>query len=964
MSQAIPAPTQHFRGKLARTMLGILIPISLVPLLVMGGMAYARSRQILNNQIESMLLSVEQQTQQKLALWIEAREERINEFYFDPAFDEAIQVVLASSGRGERAFSEARQQILDDLERINSTEKLIHQFFVLSPGGEILVASNPSLEGQWLNETAYFEALSREHEFLAIFSPDPIYNSLATITARPYFDDQGEHTATVWGMTGLSLFETILNDISFLGLRMYVITNDGTYVGVGPNIKEQIEGPSFEPAAEQAQYFSRVFSQTSTEIGELRSFDNQEVMAAFMPIPELDAGLVIEIPLTTIIQQLQNLPYFGVLLAITVMISIFLTWFGTQRIVRPILEVATSAQYFSEGDWQRRANVDRADEIGFLAQSFNQMADEISTLYRSLQFQVDDRTQQIRTAAEVAQIASSATNLDTLLQQTVQLIVERFGFYYAAIFLLDEYKEHALLRESYSATHQDFIRKEMSLPVGDGSIVGMVSTSNHPYIAPDVSQDPYYLPTEELSATRSEAVVPVSIGDNILGVLDVQSHRLNAFDADSVATLSTLSSQIASTIQNINLLESARVDLRATSALYQASHKIAESETAKDVLDALAAALNESPFISALFEVDADRLRGLAMTAPTRGVSSGTIPDIPLGRQALRAYFLDDTPLVVYSDEADTKAIPAPLVMMPKQMGCQAFEIFPILPDGELRAILILGAIDADRFTRVATEPYNSLIDITRTALEKVNALSTIQQRLVELETISTVGQSISTETNLDALYEIIHRQIIQVMGDVNFLIALYTPENDTIEVPYLDEGDEITSLSPFPLGKGLTSIVIRTCQPLMIIEDTIARSRALGAIVTEGREAKSWLGVPLLIGGEPIGAIVVQDLENEFRFDDDDLRLLVTLASQVAIAIRNARLLESTQHRAQQDRLLFEITSKIRRSPDMQTILKTTAQEINQALGASRTHIQITIGPDAQPTDQRLEEGEGEISA
>jgi len=391
--------------------------------------------------------------------------------------------------------------------------------------------------------------------------------------------------------------------------------------------------------------------------------------------------------------------------------------------------------------------------------------------------------------------------------------------------------------------------------------------------------------------------------------------------------------------------------------LYQASHTIAEAETKKDVYQALSKTLENVPFISTLFEVSPDELVGLSMIDPirtTESIKGDNIPRISLSTRELATHFENSQPLIV-TDEESIENFPRNLLMVPRDLGCQSFAFLPIMPDNELRALLILGAIDTSRFSQTILEPYTSLIDITRTALEKVNALGSIQKRLVELETISTVSQSISTETKLETLYPIIHRQIVQVMGDVNFLIAHYDAKTDTIEVPYLEEGGEITTIPPFPLGQGLISIIIRTQQPLMIVEDTINRSRALGAIVTDTGFAKSWLGVPLMVVNEPIGAIVVQDLENEFRFDDDDMRLLVTLASQVAIAIRNARLLVSTLEIAEQEHKLFDITSKIRRSPDMQTILKTTAQEISEALGAARTQIRIDVVPSGEPGEEEV---------
>ena len=144
-----------------------------------------------------------------------------------------------------------------------------------------------------------------------------------------------------------------------------------------------------------------------------------------------------------------------------------------------------------------------------------------------------------------------------------------------------------------------------------------------------------------------------------------------------------------------------------------------------------------------------------------------------------------------------------------------------------------------------------------------------------------------------------------------------------------------------------------------MIVEDTENRTRELGALVL-GNPAKSWMGVPLLIGDEVVGAMIVQDLEVEKRFDEDDLNLMTTLASQVAAGLRNVRLLESTYQRAERDRRLHEISQKIHGSSDMQTILRETAQELGKFTGAHR--VQVVIGD--RSFNQPAKEPETDLAA
>jgi GAF domain-containing protein len=95
-------------------------------------------------------------------------------------------------------------------------------------------------------------------------------------------------------------------------------------------------------------------------------------------------------------------------------------------------------------------------------------------------------------------------------------------------------------------------------------------------------------------------------------------------------------------------------------------------------------------------------------------------------------------------------------------------------------------------------------------------------------------------------------------------------------------------------------------------------------------------------LGEDVIGVVCVQDTDVEGRFTEDDAALLSTVASQISAAIQNTRLLEQVQQTARRERLIHEISSRVRRSPDMKTILETTAREIGRALNASRASVRI----------------------
>ncbi len=101
-----------------------------------------------------------------------------------------------------------------------------------------------------------------------------------------------------------------------------------------------------------------------------------------------------------------------------------------------------------------------------------------------------------------------------------------------------------------------------------------------------------------------------------------------------------------------------------------------------------------------------------------------------------------------------------------------------------------------------------------------------------------------------------------------------------------------------FELGKGLTSHIIKTGQPLLINENAIERYKELGAVFAPSETedaAKSWLGVPLISGGQVNGTIRLENYERENAYTESDVSLLQTLANSMSVALENARLFDET---------------------------------------------------------------------
>jgi methyl-accepting chemotaxis protein len=167
------------------------------------------------------------------------------------------------------------------------------------------------------------------------------------------------------------------------------------------------------------------------------------------------------------------------------------------------------------------------------------------------------RNAQFEIAAQIARETAAIRRLNALLQETVRLISDQFGFYHVAIYLLDEEGRYAVLRAASSEGGQRMLAAKHRLEA-DRGIVGQVVTRGQAHIARDVERDGVYLGHAELPDTRFEMVLPLQIGNQTIGALDVQCLEAETFTEEDGAVLQALADQVAIACENARLLQAVR----------------------------------------------------------------------------------------------------------------------------------------------------------------------------------------------------------------------------------------------------------------------------------------------------------------------------------------------------------------------------------------------------------------------
>jgi nitrate/nitrite-specific signal transduction histidine kinase len=286
------------------------------------------------------------------------------------------------------------------------------------------------------------------------------------------------------------------------------------------------------------------------------------------PAETLEADITSTVVATTqyIDEQVQKSEWiftgvFGgmILLAIAV---IFLL---SGAITRPILALTKGAEVIAKGELDYNIKAETGDEIQQLAEQFNAMAKALKESYTGLEQKVADRTkqerqraEQLRTINEVSRKISSIVKLDELLPYVGNLLRETFHYYNVNIYLLEPSSGKLTLKALCLSGQKGVIPVGVPLEVDEESIVGWVAQAGEPILANDVSEDPRYRAVEALSDTKSELAVPVRMGNQVIGVLDIESKDVDAFGEADLYTTQTLADQLAVAIDNARLYEETR----------------------------------------------------------------------------------------------------------------------------------------------------------------------------------------------------------------------------------------------------------------------------------------------------------------------------------------------------------------------------------------------------------------------
>ena len=241
-------------------------------------------------------------------------------------------------------------------------------------------------------------------------------------------------------------------------------------------------------------------------------------------------------------------------IALLVALGLGILW--VLRFVRPVEQLSSAAQRIRQGDLSTRVSLHRTDEVGILAQSFNEMAQQMQGLIANLESRVRAATRDLELAAQVSKEATTVVDPKKLLPSVVELTRHTFDLAFVAIYVFDESQQLLRLEAATDEAGAAMLAegRQVELTALHGA-VPRAGRERQPTVVNDTLDWPDRYENPHLGDTRAEVALPMLIGSRLIGVLDLQSAQKDRFSDGDMRIMQTLAEQIAIALDNAHMFQ-------------------------------------------------------------------------------------------------------------------------------------------------------------------------------------------------------------------------------------------------------------------------------------------------------------------------------------------------------------------------------------------------------------------------
>lgn len=501
---------------------------------------------------------------------------------------------------------------------------------------------------------------------------------------------------------------------------------------------------------------------------------------------------------------------------------------------------------------------------------------------------------QLQVAAEIARDAATARELDNLLNQAVSLIKERFGFYHAAVFLIDERGEYAVMTAAAGKMGHELLQKNHKLKIGEVGIVGHVAITGEPLISLDVRENTLHLKQPLLPDTRSEMAIPLKFMNQVIGVLDVQSKQVSDFDGNDLIVLQTMADQLAIAIDNLRLMEETQRRSQELTSLYEAAlatSSVLDTDTLLECFyEQVQRLINPDTFMVSISQPSEQNFSIAYAVEKEEPVFEFLNKQYRFAEGGLTGWVLENRqPLLIHDIDSD----PLPIEPVRGLRAIHAWLGVPLISRSNLVGAVSIQSFRPGAFDLSHQRFLESLAAQTAVALENARLFESERAAREQAETLRDVAQVIEASLEPQEVIELILKQMKRILTFDTASVLLYDQNGKPSFVSAVGY-DDLDLIQSHP-GEILEDSRIlaqmkKDLQPVLISD---VQQHPDWIWVPGAQHVRSFIGVPVVIRENILGVLMVDSNQASY-FTREDVNSVQALARQMAVTIENSSLFEA----------------------------------------------------------------------
>jgi GAF domain-containing protein/HAMP domain-containing protein len=910
---------------------------------VIGLFAYYLAEETLTALIYDQLNSVAAIKEEELQNWVTNQQADLNYISNLAHLQEAARILLQLDREGvspsDPAYQAAYTRTTTYLADIKAHKPAFSEILIMAEvGGKVVASTRPTSIGQYRLHDSYFrEGKLGPYTQKPYISP---YDSRPAMSvSKPIHDDDGR----LLGVLAIHLSLADMDDIIRLptGLaetgEVYLIDKHNAFFS-----SERLGREEFLRGVHSVGINRAIAGHTGQDI--YNNYNHLPVIGVYHWLDEFDLALMAEISVGEAFAPARRLAYFilgvGALVTLVLMVAVYLI---ARRITQPILAIAETAVAVADGNLSVTAPVTSSDEVGMLAQAFNQMVGQLKTLYAGLEQKVNQLQEKEQALQQYARRLEAQHEIDRAILKAqlpneiglaaLSHLHELIQCDRSTIFLFD--REEAVLLASINQTEVEQFNgfqvpkfKMNSYPAlaqGRSYIVPDLAQMKNPSIGQRYMQD---------LGIRTFISLPLVARNVLIGSLNLGHKKPNAFSDLDIAIAREVADQLAIAIQQAQLLSATQRQLEELSVLHAiglaSTEAASEDELLRRATEAIATLLPADNFGAMLLVENGRFLQAhhtyqgspdrLTTMLPVEGCLMGQVAH---DGQPRRLGNVQQHPYHGIIDPDIHSQLCIPLKANSQMIGVFNAESYQqdafSAADERLLLTFANQLATALQKLRLFAQTQNEIRERRRAEKALRETRDQLEQRVIErtseLTLLNRAAQTLISSLEINDVLISVLDELRRLLNARASAVWLMDETTDTLICQHSSgKGNEAIRGTRLPLGVGIAGWVATTGQSDLTHDvNQDDRHYAFPNNQFINLATRSLLSVPLRIKEQTIGVLQVLDTEPN-RFTQSDVALVESLAATAAFAIENARLYKQAREDAETKSILLrEVNHRVK---------------------------------------------------